>query len=964
MTLNQKWWLGAVAALATFAACASYRYAAKPEFDHNHVFKIGFGGARPLHFADEDGNPAGLAVGVVREAARRKGIQLKWVQSANPGLGMLQSGEADLWILVTDLPERHKVAYITEPYLTTEYCFLVSADSPFRKGDDLANGRISYAGFGSQKLALPRILPKASLNAVGSPARAFDFLLEGRADAAFLDQYSAGDLLLSGGIGRKMRIIPASTPRTYMGLASTFESQYVADGIRDEMRVMAAEGALSPLFEGWGFFPGLNLEAMDSISLSRRRERFLILGVATLILLLACSLILVVRLRRQRSRLKRVESALRESEDRFRSLSNASLEGILIHAGGAILDANPACARLFGYGNPDELIGANPTELLLDSESRERIRTRIERRETGTVEVTAVRKDGSTFPAESETREMRHLGRDARLVAWRDLTAQKLAMAALRESEERYQALFDRSLDCVFLTDFEGNFLDANQAALDMLGYQREDIRTVSFSTLLSQDQIPEAIQAVHEVLTLGFEKHRREFRVRRKDGSWVFVETHSSLIYREGKPFAMQGIARNITDRKLAEEETVKLQSQLHQANKMESIGRLAGGVAHDFNNLLTVILGYSDMVLSRMDTPNPSSESQVRKALDQISRAATRAAALTGQLLLFSRRNPSAPKTVRLNDIVLGVEGMLRPLIGEHIEVAFSPGQNAGSIHADPGLVEQVLVNLAVNARDAMPEGGQLIIETSRAIVTAEFAAECISVPKGNYVALWVTDTGTGMTPEVQARVFEPFFTTKDPGRGTGLGLATVYGIVKQSGAYITLHSTPGVGTAFRILFPSVDDVLCQEVPPRQAPALNGTETVLLVEDEMGVRKFIRDVLEQHGYRVLDAAGGVDAIETAGIYRGTIDLLLTDVVLPGMKETDVIAGVRRLRPSVPVLRISGYPERLVTGTNSTGSHKGISYLQKPFTPEALLSRIRRILDRHQALTGLPRPLEVEVAL
>jgi len=801
-------WLSAAIAVVIISAAAAYHFTSAPVFDHNRVYRIGYGGDRPLHFADKNGNPAGLAVGMVQEAARRRGIHLTWVLAQHPGMDAILQNEVDFWILMADLPERRRLVHISEPFLVTEYCFLVLADGPYRKADDLLRARISYPGFGAQQLIVPRLFPQATLAVSGSPGSAFDALRDGKVDAAFLDQYSAGDFAHLGDQAKKMRIIPVPAPRSYMGLASRFETQAGVDEIRSEMRVMAAEGTLAPLFEGWGFFPGLNLEAMDGIALAKRRERYLIGGVAALIMLLACSVILVVGLRRQHAQLRNAESAVRESEDRFRTLANASLEGILIHDGRAILDANEACARLFGYRHPSELIGLNPAEAVLTPDSEAQVKERILNRKTGVFEVIALRNDGSTFPAETETLEMKYLGRNAHLVAWRDLTERRQAVAAFRESEERYRALFERSLDCVFLTDFSGRFLDANQAALDLLGYGREEIRTISFESMLSPDQMPQAWQALDEILTHGYELQRREFRLRRRDGGWVFVETHSSLIFRDGKPQALQGIARDITERKRAEEETARLQAQLHQANKMESIGRLAGGVAHDFNNLLTVILGYADMVLTRIDTQIPLPESQVRKALEQISRAATRAAALTSQLLTFSRRNPSAPKVIRLNDIVLGVDGMLRPLIGAQIEVVFSPGPEAGCIHADPGLLEQVIVNLAVNARDAMPEGGRLFIETSRAVMITESNADCISVPRGTYASLWVTDTGTGMTPEVQARVFEPFFTTKDTGKGTGLGLATVYGIVKQSGGYITVQSTPGAGTAFRILFPAVDD------------------------------------------------------------------------------------------------------------------------------------------------------------
>jgi CheY-like chemotaxis protein len=287
-----------------------------------------------------------------------------------------------------------------------------------------------------------------------------------------------------------------------------------------------------------------------------------------------------------------------------------------------------------------------------------------------------------------------------------------------------------------------------------------------------------------------------------------------------------------------------------------------------------------------------------------------------------------------------------MLQRLIGEHIQIVVSSGGGAtgaetGFIHADPGLIEQVILNLAVNARDAMPEGGRLLIDSSLISVSDEFAAQVFSVPQGVYVSLAVTDTGTGMTPEVQARLFEPFFTTKDRGKGTGLGLSTVFGIVKQSGGSITVHSTPGIGTAFRVLFPAVGRVGAEEKGKPAETFAQGTETVLLVEDEPGVRSYVQDVLEANGYRVLDAKVGSDALEIARRYEGAIHLLITDLGLPGMRGTEVIRRFRSLRPGVAVLTMSGYPGRFGTEIN-----EAIPLLQKPFTPYVLLNKIREILD------------------
>jgi two-component system, cell cycle sensor histidine kinase and response regulator CckA len=512
---------------------------------------------------------------------------------------------------------------------------------------------------------------------------------------------------------------------------------------------------------------------------------------------------------------------------------------------------------------------------------------------------------------------------------FRDITERKRAERALRQSDARFRRLFEADIIGILITDGE-HILETNDHFLHILGYTRDEFSAlqIAWRTITPPDMMEVSERAATALLETGvcpaFEKEYI-----RKDGTHVPVLFAGVELNRsEGKSQRLCFVV-DLTERK-------SLEKQFRQAQKLESVGQLAGSVAHDFNNLLTVILGYADLVLAGMNPRDPS-----HNAIGQISAAANRAAGLTRQLLTFSRWNAGAARTVALDDIVSGIQGMLKRLIGEHIQVVVSSAAEAGFIHADPGLIEQVIVNLAVNARDAMPEGGKLLIESSRITVGDDFAAQVFSVPQGAYVSLAVTDTGTGMTPEVQARLFEPFFTTKEPGKGTGLGLSTVFGIVKQSGGSITVHSTPGIGTAFRVLFPAASRAGAEEKGETVETFAQGTETVLLVEDEPGVRSYVQDVLEANGYRVLDAKVGSDAMEIARRYDGPIHLLITDLGLPGMRGTEVVRRFQSLRPGMAVLTMSGYPGRFGAEID-----EAIPLLQKPFTPYVLLNKIREILD------------------
>ncbi|HZE97564.1 MAG TPA: response regulator [Planctomycetota bacterium] len=383
-----------------------------------------------------------------------------------------------------------------------------------------------------------------------------------------------------------------------------------------------------------------------------------------------------------------------------------------------------------------------------------------------------------------------------------------------------------------------------------------------------------------------------------------------------------------------------VRVEEQLRQSQKMEAVGRLAGGVAHDFNNLLTVINGYSQLMLTQLTPDNP-----LHAQAEEILRAGERAASLTRQLLMFSRRQILSPATLNLNDLAKQTQNMLRRLIGEDIELRTALDPALGSVKADPGQIEQVIMNLAVNARDAMPNGGRITIETGNVVLDEDYASQHPGTKAGPHVMLAVSDTGTGMDEETQSHLFEPFFTTKEPGKGTGLGLSTVYGIAKQNGGSIWVYSELGKGSVFKIYFPRTDEAAAVAPPkPEVASGGRGTETILLVEDSESVRKLASAVLASRGYKVLTAEDGDAALRVLGAHSGPLDLLLTDVVLPRLSGPEIAFLVNRARPGTRVLFMSGYTDRGIVENGILES--GISFLQKPFGPDALVKKVREVLS------------------
>ncbi len=516
------------------------------------------------------------------------------------------------------------------------------------------------------------------------------------------------------------------------------------------------------------------------------------------------------------------------------------------------------------------------------------------------------------------------------------------AEAAREASEQRFRSLIEYSSDVITLLDAAGTIIYSTQSLKPTLGYAAGEMTGHSVLELVHPDQQAAAAALLGRLFGDPEEIVHTDLRVRHKDGSWRDLEAVIANRLADPSVRALVVNYRDVTDRKQAEESLRVADERLRAVQRMEAVGRLAAGIAHDFNNLLTAILGSTDLLLEALAPDHPAREDALESR-----QAALRAADLTRQLLAFSRRQVLAPRVLDLNDVVREVERMLRRLIGEDVTLRTVLAADLAPVRADATQLEQVLVNLAVNARDAMPRGGAVTIETANVSLDGAYVANQPLVAAGDYVMIALSDTGTGMDAETQARVFEPFFTTKARGKGTGLGLATVYGIVKQSGGYIWVYSELGIGTTFKVYLPRVAGGEVAEprgAVPVTTPTLHGSETILVVEDQEEVRTLIRKILEARGYHVLTAANGGAALETAAAHAGPIHLLLSDVVMPGMSGREVSRLLSPTRLSMRTLYVSGYTDESIVQHGVLEA--GVEFLQKPFTAEGLLRRVREVLD------------------
>jgi PAS domain S-box-containing protein len=634
------------------------------------------------------------------------------------------------------------------------------------------------------------------------------------------------------------------------------------------------------------------------------------------------------------------EAALSASERRFRSLVQNSSDLVTILApDGTILYASDSAERIVGH-RPQDLVGSSLLSYL-DPTGVHTVRGLLQNSNgrtngAGPIEFCLSRADGSPVWLEAVGT---NLLTDATIrgivLNARDVSERKRADRELRESEERYRDLFDNASDLVCMAAPDGSLLYVNQAWQHGTGYGTEEIGRMQLLDLVAEESRTYYTQVLERVLR-GERLDHVELVFVPKVGAPITVEGNLSCTFKDGQASVIRGIYRDVTERKRVEE-------HLRRAERMQAAGKLAGGVAHEVNNMMTGVIGFSEFLLRSLDPGDDR-----RADVEEIIKAGTRAADVTRQLLAFTRQQFLQPQVLEVNTVVSDMAKMLRRTLGEDhlLELQLSP--DAGQLRADRGQLEQVLINLVLNARDSMETHGRVSIETAPAVWDEAYAQRHggVDLPLGDYVMLAVSDTGSGMEPEVQARIFEPFFTTKAIGQGTGLGLSTVYGIVKQSGGYVWVYSEPGEGSVFKIYLPAASAEQDQQpTRPPQAPPAGGSETILVIEDEDIVRNLACRGLRDQGYSVIEARNGLQAIEYIEQHPGSVDLVISDVVMPEMGGREFGERLARVQQVLPVLFMSGYTGEDVVQRGLL--EPGAPFQQKPFTPVSLATKVRAMLDQ-----------------
>ena len=626
---------------------------------------------------------------------------------------------------------------------------------------------------------------------------------------------------------------------------------------------------------------------------------------------------------------KKAEEALRESEEKYRILFEMESDALFLidNETGWILETNQAAVNIYGYSR-EELLSKHNFDLSAEpDDTRKATRERWKKVPTRWHR----RKDGTVFPVEITATHLNLEGHDVHLAAIRDITEQKLVEETLKRVTGEWRTTFDSMTDLVMLLDDNHRIIRANKAMAEMLKMPFDKIvGSKCWEAAHKTDAPPDPCPFSKKNADYG---KKQSFEIFDENLKRYFLVTTTPHFDDSGAQVGFVHVMRDITELK-------KLEEQFLHAQKMEAIGTLAGGIAHDFNNLLAIILSYSHFVSQELKEGD-----SMRSDIEEIIMAGERGAALIRQLLTFSRKQMLEPKIFKINQVVTNMEKLLRRIIGEDVDLKIVLDPELGLVKADQTQIEQVIMNLVVNARDAMPKGGKLSIETNNVLPDDRYVGLHASVEPGNYVMISVSDTGHGMDSDTKRKIFEPFFTTKEIGKGTGLGLSTVYGIVKQSNGHIWVSSEPGRGATFKIYLPRILEKIKSDTmkqPIQQS--LQGSETVLLVEDDDSVRKAVRRVLKNAGYHVLEASSGKQAMKVARDHTDVIQLVITDVVMPGMSGRDLAERLAPANPNAKVLYMSGYIDNAIVhhGILDPNTH----FIQKPFKPQALLRRVREVLD------------------
>ena len=641
---------------------------------------------------------------------------------------------------------------------------------------------------------------------------------------------------------------------------------------------------------------------------------------------------------------KRIEQELLDSEERYRLLTQNSQTGIYIHVGGLMKFVNHRFSEMLGY-SPKELVGRQYWDFV-HPEDREMVKNFSMARARGEkvpleYEFRHLRKDGKTLWVHNLSTIIQYQGQTANMGNLAQIDDRKQAETALRKSEALFRRMFNQAPIGAATVSLDYRFLMVNEALCGITGYSAEELTSWSISDITHPDDMEADVTQSQRLAAGEIEYYEMDKRYLHADGSVVWLHKSVRLIRDEqGQALYFLPMMENISERKRAEEEKAKIEAQFHQAQKMESVGRLAGGVAHDYNNMLSVIIGYAELALEKMAPSDP-----LHGDLQEIYAAAKRAAEITRQLLAFSRQQTIAPTVLDLNTTVEGLLKMLRHLIGENINLAWLPHPDLWPVKLDSSQLDQILANLCVNARDAITDVGKIIVETKNATLDEAFCTDDLGFVPGNFVMLAVSDDGCGMDRKNQERIFEPFFTTKEIGKGTGLGLATVYGIVKQNNGFINVYSEPGKGTTFMIYLPRYEGMITDGIEEKTTPIPKGKgEWVLVVEDDPAVLKLADKILNGIGYTALTARTRGEAMDQATRHAHRILLLIVDVVMPEMNGRELANEILSICPNLKTLFMSGYTADVIAHHGVL--EEGVNFIQKPFSKYGMASAVRKVLD------------------
>ncbi len=903
----------------------------------------------PIEFISESGSFTGMGADVIARIESLLGIDFlkKPLDDWNEHLAALKRGDCAIAPTIVRTDERETYTFFTKPYATVPVVIITPRTTSAQITlHDLAGQRVGVvSGYATETYLRKRELQdRFELVTVANVSEGLRRNAFGQIDAFVENLAVAAYYIELEGIPN-LQVAGTTDYQFAWCIGVSREYPLLFSAISKALEQISSD-EMTAIRKKW-----ITIDVDFKMDPQTRRNLILI-GFFSILLLAGLTGITIFL----KWRLNQNIAGLKESEEKYRLLFDNAVEGVFqTTSNGRFLAANPSLARILGYTSASELIEHLQDigkQHYLNPEDRETFR-RIMETDGGSsdFEVQLRKRDGSHIWASIKARAVKDETGDIHHFEGflEDITKRKYAEKALRESEKRYRSILNEMSEGYHEVNLAGNFTFFNETFLNLFGYSSDEMMGTNFSRYAADEAIAKRIYRIYnEIYRTRVPIQSCEWDILRKGGERRTLEFYASLVKdSKGGPTGFRGIVRDITENKRAEEEREKLQAQLLQAQKMESVGRLAGGVAHDFNNMLSVILGHAELALEKTrKKQDPHSN------LEKIQTTAQRSADLTKQLLAFARKQIIEPKVLDLNNTVENMLSMLRRLIGEDIDLSWVPARKLWPVKMDPSQVDQILANLCVNARDAIAGVGKLTIETGMKTFDPAYCADHPGFIPGDFVILAVSDDGCGMDQEILENLFEPFFTTKDVGKGTGLGLATVYGIVKQNNGFINVYSEPDQGSAFRIYLPR-QHLPAEEISATahsKIPAPSGNETILLVEDEPDILEMIRTMLEHKGYSVLSAATPATAIEMARAQTDRIHLLITDVIMPGMNGRDLAEQMTDLVPEIELLFMSGYTANVIVHQGMLND--GVAFLQKPFSIMDLAQKVRELLDKAPGTT------------